>query len=168
MSTGGAFSRGGTIVASDGRIDLQIVVPPVAAGWAIVTTNPGGVEIGTSIVAKAGDRLWYAPSFLRTYSIVLDLGIKAAAGGVSRYTSSGTATPETDGYAAMYEQSSFAGIAGMRQFVVQAGEVDGSGNAKIVLAYRGNSADGVNDKVYFGGGPGYSGAIFVANMGPAV
>lgn len=167
MGTGGGFNRGNPIVANDGRIDLQIIAPPIVAGWDIVKTNPGAVEIGTSVPAKVGDRIWYAPSFLRTYSIVLDLGIKLGAGGVSRYTSSGTGTPEVDGYVAMYEQSSFAGVAGLRQFIVQAGEIDGSGNAKIVLAYRGNSVDGVNDKVYFGGGPGYSGAIFVANMGPA-
>jgi hypothetical protein len=94
------------------------------------------------------------------------MGIKAAVGGVSRYTSSGTATPEPDGYAAIYEQAAFGSTSGLRQFTVQAGEVDGSGNIKIVLAYRGNSVDGVSERVYFGGGPGYSGAIFVANMGP--
>lgn len=167
MGTSGGYSVSRPVVGRDGRIDLQIVVPPVVAGWGIVTTNPGGVEIGTSVPAAVGDQIWYSPSFLRTYGIVLDLGIKAAAGGVSRYTSSGTATPEADGYAAIYEQSAFGSTSGMRQFTVQAGEVDGSGNATIVLAYRGNSADGVNDKVYFGGGPGYSGAIFVANMGPS-
>lgn len=156
---------GSSIVSLDGRIDQQIVVPPVVAGWAIVTTS-GGVEIGTAIPAAVGDRLWFSVSFLRTYGIVLDMGIKAAAGGVSRYVSSGTSTPEADGYAPLYPQSAFAGEAGLRQFVVQSGEVDGSGNAKIVLAYRGNSADGSTQKVYFGGGPGYSGAIFVANMGP--
>lgn len=161
-----AQAGGGASIASlDGRIDAQIVVPPPVAGWAIVATS-GGVEIGTSIPAAVGDRLWFSPSFLRTYGIVLDLGIKAAVGGVSRYVSSGAATPETDGYAPLYPQSAFAGVVGLRQFVVQAGEVDGAGNAKIVLAYRGNSADGTTQKVYFGGGPGYSGAIFVANVGP--
>jgi len=157
---------GSSIVSTDGRIDRQIITLPPASGWQIVTTS-GGIEIGTSVTAKAGDRLWYSPSFLRTYGVVLDLGIKAGAGGVSRYTSSGNSTPETDGYAPLYPQSAFAGVAGIREFVVQAGEVDGSGKATIVLAYRGNSADGLTQKVYFGGGPGYSGAIWVANMGPA-
>jgi hypothetical protein len=162
----GPAGGGSSIRSSDGRIDLQIITPPVVAGWAIVTTS-GGVEIGNSIPASVGDRIWYSPSFLRTYGIFLDTGIKAAAGGVSRYTSSGTATPETDGYAPMYPEAAFDGVVGMREFVVQAGEVDGSGNATIVLAYRGNSADGSARKVYFGGGPGYSGAFFIANMGPA-
>lgn len=154
---------GSSIVSSDGRIDAQIIILVPVAGWAIVATSEG-VEIGNSVPASVGDHIWYSPSFLRTYGVFLDMGIKAAAGGISRYTSSDNATPEPDGYAPLYPEPSFAGVAGMRQFIVQEGEVDGSGNATIVLAYRGNSVDGINQKVYFGGGPGYSGAIFVANM----
>lgn len=154
---------GSSIVSTDGRIDRQIITLAAAANWTIVTAS-GGIEIGTSIAASVGDRLWFSPSFMRTGGVVyLDLGIKAAAGGISRYTSSGSATPEAEGYAPMYPQSAFTGIAGVREFIVQAGEVDGSGNATIVLAYKG-PADGVNQKLYFGGG--YSGAIWVANMGP--
>lgn len=155
---------GGIIASTDGRIDAQIITLVPVAGWAIVATS-GGVEIGKSVPASVGDHIWYSPSFLRTYGVFLDMGIKAAAGGISRYTSSGNATPEPDGYAPLYPQSAFAGVAGMREFIVQEGEVDGSGNATIVLAYRGNSVDGINQKVYFGDGPGYSGAMFVANAG---
>lgn len=167
MGTSGSFFAGGSgLRVNDGRIDLQIITPPTVAGWAIVTTS-GGAEIGTSIAAAVGDVVMFSPSFLRTYGITLDLGIRAAAGGVSRYASSGTATPETDGYVPLYEQAAFAAVAGVRSFVVQAGEVDGSGNVTIVLSYFGPSADGVNDKVYFGGNPaGYSGAIWVAATTP--
>ncbi|MFM9566104.1 hypothetical protein [Streptomyces turgidiscabies] len=162
----GPAGAGAAIRSSDGRIDLQIITPPVVAGWAIVTTS-GGVEIGNTIPGAVGDRIWYSPSYLRTYGIVVDTGIRGASG-VSRYTSSGTSTPEPDGYAPMYPQAAFAGVAGIREFIVQPGEVDGSGNVKIVLAYRGNSADGTSQKLYFGGDPsGYSGAFFIANMGPA-
>lgn len=166
MGTSGGFNAGGRrIRGSDGRIDSQIITLPVAAGWQIVTTS-GGAEIGNSVPADVGDQIWYSPSFLRTYGVVLDLGIKLGTGGVSRYTSSNTPTPEPDGYAALYEQAAFAGVAGLRQFIVQPGEVDVSGNVTIVLAYLGSSVDGVTEKVYFGGGPGYSGAVFVANVGP--
>ncbi|GLP71028.1 hypothetical protein TUSST3_76480 [Streptomyces sp. TUS-ST3] len=155
---------GSPIVSTDGRIDQQIITLTSAAAWTIVTTS-GGIEIGTAVPADPGDRLWFSPSFLRTGGVVfLDLGIKAAAGGVSRYVSSGTATPSAEGYGPLYPLSSFVGVAGIREFVVQGSEVDGSGNAKIVLAYKG-PADGVNQRLYFGGG--YSGAIWVANMGPA-
>ncbi|MFM9542339.1 hypothetical protein [Streptomyces turgidiscabies] len=153
---------GGSIVSTDGRIDRQIIVLSAAADWTIVAT-PGGVEIGTSVPADPGDVLWYSPSFMRIGGVVyLDMGIKKGAGGVSRYTSSDAATPEAEGYAPLYPQPSFVGVVGMRQFIVQPDEVDGSGNATIVLAYKG-PADGVNQKLYFGSG--YSGAIFVANMG---
>jgi hypothetical protein len=155
---------GGIIASTDGRIDAQIITLVPVAGWAIVATS-GGIEIGKSVPASVGDHLWYSPSFLRTYGVFLDMGIKAAAGGISRYTSSGNATPEPDGYAPLYPEPAFAGVVGMREFIVQEGEVDVSGNATIVLAYRGNSVDGINQKVYFGGGPGYSGAMFVANAG---
>lgn len=167
MSTSGSFFPGGSgLRVNDGRIDLQIITPPVVAGWAIVTTS-GGTEIGSSIPASVGDVVVFAPSFLRTFGIVTDLGIRAAVGGVSRYTSSGTSVPETDGYAPLYPQAAFEGVAGVRSFVVQPGEVDGSGNVTIVLAYFGPSADGVNQKVYFGGDPaGYSGAIWVAATTP--
>lgn len=163
MTTNGSFTPAGSALRiSDGRINTQIITPPTVAGWAIVTTS-GGTEIGTSIPAAVGDTVMFSPSFLRTFGITLDLGIRAAAGGVSRYVSSGTATPETDGYVPLYPQSAFAGVAGVRSFVVQAGEVDGSGNVTVVLSYFGPSADGVNDKVYFGGDPaGYSGAIWLA------
>ena len=116
---------GGTAVAStDGRIDRQIITLAAAASWTVVTAS-GGAEIGTSVTASVGDRLWYSPSFMRTGGVIyLDMGIKAAGGGVSRYTSSGTATPEAEGYASMYPQPAFTGIAGIREFVVQAGEVD--------------------------------------------
>nr|WSZ21125.1 collagen-like protein [Streptomyces canus] len=154
---------GATIDSSDGRIDAQIITLTAAASWTIVTTSTG-VEIGHSKPASVGDRIWYSPSFMRTGGVIyLDMGIKAAAGGVSRYTSSGTSVPETEGYGPMYPQPSFPGIVGMREFVVQEGEVDGDGMATIVLAYKG-PADGSTQKLYFGGG--YSGAIFVANMGP--
>jgi hypothetical protein len=159
MPSGGG---GSTIVSNDGRINQGIVVLAAAASWTIVTF--GGTEIGSSIPAAVGDRIWWSPSFLRTGGVVyLDPGIRLAAGGVSRYASSGTSTPRTEGYAPMYPQSAFTGIAGMRQFIVQAGEVDGSGNATIVLSYKG-PADGVNQKLYFGGD--YDGFFFVANMGP--
>lgn len=160
----GGGGAGVPVVSTDGRIDREIVVLAAAAAWTIVTTS-GGIEIGTSIAANVGDRLWYSPSFMRTGGVVfLDMGIKAAAGGVSRYTSSNASTPETEGYGPLYPQPSFIGVAGIREFIVQAGEVDGSGNATIVLAYKG-SADGATQKLYFGGG--YTGAIWVANMGPA-
>lgn len=150
---------GGTIVSDDGRINEEIITLAAAAGWTIVTTS-GGVEIGKSIPAKAGDRIWFSPSFLRTGGVVfLDIGIKAAAGGVSRYISSGTSTPRDEGYASLYPLSQFVGVAGVREFIAQAGEIDGSGNVKIVLAYKG-PADG-NQKLYFGGG--YDGAFFLAN-----
>lgn len=158
-----ANAGGSSIVSADGRIDIEIIVLAAAASWTIVTTSTA-VEIGWSVPAAVGDRIWYSPSFMRTGGVIyLDMGIKAAAGGVSRYTSSGTATPETEGYGPMYPQTAFVGIAGLREFIVQSGEVDGSGNATIVLAYKG-PADGSTQKLYFGGG--YSGAIFVANMGP--
>ncbi|MET7481378.1 hypothetical protein ABZT17_44735 [Streptomyces sp. NPDC005648] len=160
-----AQAGGGAVAAStDGRIDRQIITLTAAASWTIVTAS-GGIEIGTSVAASVGDLLWFSPSFMRTGGVIyLDMGIKAAGGGVSRYVSSGGATPEAEGYAPMYPQPAFIGIAGVREFVVQAGEVDGSGHATIVLAYKG-PADGVNQKLYVGGG--YSGAIWVANMGPA-
>lgn len=168
MGTGGSFNPGGgsSLRVKDGRINLQIITPPVVVGWAIVTTS-GGTEIGTSIKASVGDTVMFSPSFLRSFGIQLDLGIKAAAGGVSRYVSSGGPVPETDGYAPLYPQSAFAGVAGVRSFVVQPGEVDGSGNVTVVLAYFGPSADGVSERLYFGGDPaGYSGAIWVAATTP--
>ncbi|MGY1498526.1 hypothetical protein ACW4TU_18335 [Streptomyces sp. QTS52] len=153
---------GGLVASTDGRIDQQIIVLSAAAAWTIVATS-GGVEIGKSVPASVGDHVWYSPSFLRIGGVVfLDMAIKAAGGGASRYTSSGTATPEPEGYAPLYPQASFVGVVGMREFIVQPGEVDGDGMVTIVLAYKG-PADGVNQKLYFGSG--YSGAIFVANMG---
>lgn len=146
-------------VSSDGRINEEIIVLGAAASWTIVTTSLG-VEIGATVAAAVGQRVWFSPSFLRTGGVVfLDIGIKAAAGGVSRYVSSGTSTPRAEGYAPLYPLVAFTGVVGIREFIVQAGEVDGSGNVKIVLAYKG-PADG-NQKLYFGSG--YDGAIWTNN-----
>lgn len=163
---GPAGSGGASIVSRGGRINREIITLVPVAGWAIVTTS-GGIEIGESVPANVGDRIWYSPSFLRTYGVFLDMGIRAAGGGVSRYTSSNGPVPEPDGYAPLYPEAAFAGVVGVREFVVQAGEIDGSGNATIVLAYRGDSVSSGTQKVYFGGAAGYSGAFLVANMGPA-
>lgn len=152
---------GGSAIASlDVVINEEIITLPSAATWTIVTTS-GGTEVGASIPAAVGDRVWFSPSFMRTGGVVfLDMGIKAAAGGVSRYISSKTGTPRTQGYAPLYPQSAtFPGVVGIREFVVQEGEVDGSGNVKIVLAYLGTT-DG-SQKIYAGGD--YDLGWFIAN-----
>lgn len=155
---------GATVHSDDVMIDEEIIVLPTAASWTIVATS-GGTEVGATIAAAIGDRIWFSPSFMRTGGTVfLDMGIKAAAGGVSRYISSKTGTPKSEGYAPLYpQQATFPGVVGMREFVVEAGEVDGSGNATIVLAYKGTT-DG-SQKIY--AGTGYDFDWFIANAGPA-
>jgi hypothetical protein len=155
---------GSAMVSVDDPINEEIVVLQSAAAWTIVATS-GGTELARSIPAAVGDRIWWSVSFMRTGGVVfLDVGIKAAAGGISRYASSGTGTPSEEGYPPLYPQSStFPGVLGMRQFIVQEGEVDGDGNATIALAYKG-PADGATQKIY--AGSGYQLDWFLANPGP--
>lgn len=155
--SGGGGSAG---ISNDGRINEEIVVLTAAASWTIITTSLG-VEIGSTIAAKAGDRIWFSPSFLRTGGVVfLDLGIKAAVGGVSRYISSGGSTPREEGYAPLYPLLNYQGAVGVREFIAQDDEIDEDGNATIVFAYKG-AANGADQKLYLGGG--YDGAIWTAN-----
>jgi hypothetical protein len=88
---------------------------------------------------------------MRTGGVVFfDLAAKKVGGGF-RYASSGTTTPRDEGYAALYPLAAFPGVVGLRQFIVQADEIDGDGYFTIVLRYKG-AADGVNQKVYAGAG----------------
>jgi hypothetical protein len=152
---------------ADDRIDLEIVVLTNTATWAIVHTS-GGVAIGKSVRATAGDRVLVAPDFMYTGSqYQLDLAVMAGDGsGPTRYaSSSGTGTtPGPEGYAPYYTQLSFQHVSGLPMFTVAAGEVDGSGLFTVNLAYFAPSLSGTDQKLYFGSG--YLGRWLMLNIGP--
>jgi hypothetical protein len=160
---------GGASIKSvvDDRIDLEIVVLVNTASWSIVRTS-GGTAIGKSIAAAAGDRVLVAPSFMyagNQYN--LDLAIMKGDGTISRYASSSGAgtTPGPEGYAPFYTQAaSFPHASGIRQFVVEASEIDTNGLFTVNLAYIAPSLSGVDNKIY--AGDGYLAGWFMANFGP--
>ena len=152
---------------ADDRIDLEIVVLTNTASWAIVRSS-GGTAIGKSIAAVAGDRVLVAPSFMYAGTQYdLDLAIMKGDGTISRYASSSGAgtTPGPEGYAPFYTQAaSFPHASGIRQFIVDASEVDGAGLFTVNLAYVAPSLSGTSNVIYAGGG--YLAGWFMANFGP--
>jgi len=165
--TGGV---GGASIVSQGddRIDLEIVVLTNAQAWTVVRTS-GGVAVGKSVKAAAGDRILVSTSFMYTGTqYELDLAVMASDGtSVSRYASSagnGT-TPGPEGYAPFYTQAtSFPHASGPIMFTVGAGEVDTNGMFTVNLAYYGPSLSGTDQKIYAGGG--YIARWTLLNIGP--
>ncbi|WP_329131570.1 hypothetical protein OG552_10555 [Streptomyces sp. NBC_01476] len=160
-------SGGGITSVADDRIDEEIIVLVNAPAWTLVTTS-GGIIIGKSVPASAGDRVWVSPSFMYAGTqYQLDLAVmKGDGSGVSRYaSSSGTSgSPGPEGYAPFYTQAtSFPHASGITQFIVDASEVDGGGNFTVNLAYSAPSLSGVDNKIYAGGG--YLGRWLMANIG---
>lgn len=165
-----AAGGGGASIVSQGddRIDLEIVVLTNAQTWTVVRTS-GGVAVGKSVKAAAGDRILVSTSFMYTGTqYELDLAVMASDGtSVSRYASSsgnGT-TPGAEGYAPFYTQAtSFPHASGPIMFTVGAGEVDGNGMFTVNLAYYGPSLSGTDQKIYAGGG--YIARWTLLNIGP--
>jgi hypothetical protein len=155
---GGGGSRP---VIADTPIDAGIVTLNTSAFWAPVIGS-GGLHIGRSIPAIAGDLIFLSTSFLRTgTTMFLDAAVRKTDGSIARFLSSMTATADTEGYAAWYAQSgSFPGVSGGRWFTVQPGEIDGSGNWTVELVYLGGDS---SCRVYFGSG--YNGDWSLANYG---
>ncbi len=134
-------SGGTTIRTADVRITAGNITLATSVPWAIVTS--GATPLQCSIAAAAGHRILVAPSFMRTGSgFFVDMAILTSAGAISRYLGSGTSTPLAEGNPAYYPQSgSFPAATGPVQVVVQADEVDGSGNVTLALVYRGSGTE---------------------------
>lgn len=148
-----AISSGGggvTPLFHDEPVGAGIITLNTVADWTPVV-GAGGIHVGRTIPAKAGDVIIWAPSFLRTgTTFFLDAVIRAGDGSISRFVSSGTPTPDTEGYPAWYAQSqSFPGVSGLRIFTIQPGEIDANGNFTLEMVYKGGDA---SCRVYFGDG----------------
>ncbi|MEE4546449.1 hypothetical protein V2S66_31355 [Streptomyces sp. V4-01] len=165
----GGGGAGVSIVSQgDDRIDLEIVTLTNTAVWAVVRTS-GGVAIGKSVKAAAGDRVLVSPSFMYAGTqYELDLAVMASDGSsISRYAgSSGSGTtPGNEGYAPLYTQAtSFPHITGPIMVTVAAGEVDGSGRFTVNLAYHAPSLSGTDQHIY--AGSGYIARWLMLNIGP--
>ncbi|MFF7947019.1 hypothetical protein [Streptomyces griseorubiginosus] len=133
---GGTAIRTAEVRITTGNVALATSVP-----WAIVAS--GATPLQCSIAAAVGDRIHVAPSFMRTGSgFFVDMAVLTSAGAISRYLGSGTSTPLAEGNPAYYPQSgSFPAATGPVQVVVQAGEVDGSGNVTLALVYQGSGTE---------------------------
>jgi hypothetical protein len=166
--SGGGGTGSAILSQGDDRIDLEIVVLTNSASWAVVRTS-GGVAIGKSVKAAAGDRILVSPSFMYAGTqYELDLAVMASDGtSVTRYASSsgsGT-TPGAEGYPPLYTQAtSFPHITGPIMFTVAPGEVDGSGRFTVNLAYYAPSLSGIDQKIY--AGAGYIARWLMLNIGP--
>lgn len=161
---------GGASIVSQGddRVDLEIVTLTNTATWTVVRTS-GGVAIGKSVKAAAGDRVIVSPSFMYAGTqYELDLAVMASDGtSISRYAgSSGTnTTPGAEGYAPFYTQAtSFPHASGLLMFTVAPGEVDGSGKFTVNLAYHAPSLSGTDQHIY--AGAGYLARWVMLNIGP--
>jgi hypothetical protein len=161
---------GGVSIVSQGddRIDLEIVTLVNSGTWTVVRTS-GGVAIGKSVKAAAGDRILVAPSFMYAGTqYELDLAVMGSDGtSITRYAgSSGSGTtPGAEGYAPLYTQAtSFPHITGPIMFTVAPGEVDGSGLFTVNLAYHAPSLSGTDQHIY--AGAGYIARWLMLNIGP--
>ncbi|MBM9509980.1 hypothetical protein [Actinacidiphila acididurans] len=159
VCTSGSALAWTTISGGGGGVTPVFYDDPVGAGIVTLTTvadwtpviGTGGKHVGRTIPARAGDVILWSPSFLRTgTTMFLDAVIRAGDGTISRFVSSGTTTPNVEGYAPWYAQSgSFPGVGGTRAFTVQPGEIDPSGNWTLEMIYKGGDD---TCRVYFGDG----------------
>ncbi|MFF1298126.1 MULTISPECIES: collagen-like protein [unclassified Streptomyces] len=157
---GGGGGGGATIRTAEARIIAGDVALATTGTWTVVTS--GVTQLACGIDAAEDDRLLVDPTFMRTGSgSFLDLAILKGTGEVSRYLGSGTSTPLPEGNPAYYPQeASFPGEPGTMQIVVAADEIDGSGQAKVALVYKGTSGETVYASATY---PFY---MLLSNIGP--
>lgn len=134
----GPSGSGSPFVTAEARIKIENVALPNTGGWAVVTTS-GGTRLACSIPAAVGDRIFVDATFMRTGTAdYLDLAMLDSAGAISVYAGSGDGTPLLQGNPAYYPATgSFPGATGTVQFIVQPGQVDGSGSVTVALVYQG-------------------------------
>jgi hypothetical protein len=148
----GPAGGGGGVIPTfyDTPVGAGIITLATAADWTTVIGS-NGVHVGRTIPAKPGDVIAWSTSFLRTgTTYFLDAVIRNSTGGISRFVSSGTPTPNTEGYAAWYAQSqSFPSVSGTRLFTVQAGEIDTNGNWTMEMVWKNGDT---SCRLYFGDG----------------
>jgi hypothetical protein len=134
----------------DDPVSAGIITLTTVADWSPVI-GTGGKHVGRTIPAVAGDVIQWSSSFLRTgTTFFLDAVIRAGDGSISRFVSSGSATPNTEGYPAWYAQSqSFPGVSATRIFTIQPSEIDASGHFTLEMVYKGGDS---SCRVYFGDG----------------
>ncbi|MEU5323021.1 hypothetical protein AB0G67_40655 [Streptomyces sp. NPDC021056] len=111
---------------------------PSASAWEVVTPS-GGTTLKASIAAVTGDRIRVEPDFMRSGAHFLDWVILNGAGAIIYYGTTRSSTPPDEGAPSMYPSTSFPGVQGVKQFVVEAGWLS-AGTVTIALAHKGTAA----------------------------
>jgi hypothetical protein len=133
-----------TTRSAEAFITVENIALATAASWSILTTS-GGTPLKCSIAATAGQRIRADVNFMRTGSgFYLDLALLTTLGAIGIYAGSRTSSPLTEGNPGFYPQSgSFPAATASIQFTVQAGQIDGSGNATVAMVYQGSGTETV-------------------------
>ncbi|MER8004777.1 hypothetical protein [Streptomyces sp. NPDC094149] len=151
---GGAAIRTVQIrVTDDALVDL-----PNTSTWAVVQTS-GGTQLKGTLAAEAGHRLRVEPDFMRAGAHFLDWVILDGSGAIIYYGTTRSSTPSDEGAPSMYPSTSFPGVQGAKQFVVQAGWLN-AGAVTIALAHKGTASG----KVY--AHTTYPFEMLLTNLGP--
>lgn len=155
---GGSSTR-----TSDVRIEKENINLGAFPTWTVLTTTGDGTPLQCSIAAAVGDRIWADMVMMKTGSgNFLDLAMLNSAGAISEYAGTGTSSPLPEGDVFLYPGNSFPGVVGTIQFLVKAGQVNGSGNVTVALVVQG-SGDG-GEVVY--ASAAYPWRLRLTNIGP--
>lgn len=151
---GGASIRSVPVrVTDDALVDL-----PSTSTWAVVQTS-GGTQIKATITAATDDRVRVEADFMRAGAHFLDWVILDGTGAIIYYGTTRSATPPDEGAPSMYPSTSFPGVQGAKQFVVQAGWLN-AGAVTVALAHKGTASG----KVY--AHTTYPFEMLLTNLGP--
>ena len=151
---GGSTLRSALVrVTDDALVDL-----PTTSTWAVVATS-AGTQLKASITAAAGDRVRVEGDFMRAGAHFLDWVILDGTGAIIYYGTTRSSTPPDEGAPSMYPSTSFPGVQGSKQFVVQSGWVS-SGTVTVALAHKGTASG----KVY--AHTTYPFEMTLTNLGP--
>lgn len=131
---------------------------PTAAAWEVVTPS-GGTTLKATIAAAAGDRVRIEPDFMRSGAHFLDWVILNGADTIIYYGTTRSATPSDEGAPSMYPSTSFPGVQGAKQFIVEAGWLS-AGTVTVALAHKGTAAGRVYAHTT------YPFEMLVSNIGP--
>jgi hypothetical protein len=115
---------------------------PAAASWTVVVTS-GGTHLQCSIPAVAGDRIRVCPNFMRVGSHFTDFVLLDNTGAISRYASTESSSPGSEGDPAEYPSLSQEYVTSSDMFTVGAGHISG-GSATIALAHQGTGTGNTN------------------------
>jgi hypothetical protein len=142
FGSGPAGSTSAVAGSANATAQVRITDDSLVANWAepgatwTIAQTSAATKLQCSIAAAAGDRVELFPNFMRAGGFYMDWALLTAAGAISVFASTESASEPPEGNPALYPSLSFSYVTSADMFTVGAEHISG-GLITIALVYRG-------------------------------